>query len=174
VVKADDSGEFDALYRSLYPLAARTVFLVVLDRPVAQEIVHEAFSRLWQHRDQLDATSDRKSWLMRVAVNLAIDHRRGIIAALRQRAAPAAVPDPSELALARLDIRDMRAALLRLPARDRAVLALRFERELSFPEIGRILGRPEATVKTWLHRALYRLRQDLGPTNYVELVEGNP
>lgn len=174
MVKADDSREFEALYLRLSPLVVRTVFLVVLDRQVAQEIVHEAFTRLWQHRDQLDATSDRKSWLMRVAVNLAIDHRRGIIAALRQRVAIAAVPDPSELAMARLDIRDMRAALLRLPAPDRALLVLRFEQELTFPEIGRILGRPEATVKTQLHRALDRLRRYVGPTNSVELLEGNP
>jgi RNA polymerase sigma-70 factor (ECF subfamily) len=56
----------------------------------------------------------------------------------------------------------MRRALLHLRRRDRALLVLRFEQDLSFPEIGRIFGRPEATVKTWVHRALDRLQQDMG------------
>jgi RNA polymerase sigma-70 factor (ECF subfamily) len=55
----------------------------------------------------------------------------------------------------------MRRALLGLRKRDRALLALRFEQDLSFPEIGRIFGRPEATVKTWVHRALDKLQNEM-------------
>ncbi len=77
--QTDDSSDFEAAYRSLYPLVARTVYFIVFDWEVAQEIVQEAFGRYWQHRDQLGPMSGHKAWLVRVAVNLAIDHRRGII-----------------------------------------------------------------------------------------------
>lgn len=157
----DDSRTFEDLYRSLYPLVARTVYLVIFDRGVAEEITNEAFLRLWQHRGRLGENSNERAWLMRVAVNLSIDHRRGLLTAFRHRAAGGPAPDPATAALARLDREAMRRALLRLGRRDRALLALRFEQDLSFPEIGRVFARSEGTVKTWVHRALDRLQRQV-------------
>ena len=168
----DDGVEtFDALYRSLYPLVIRSVYLVVLNPDVAQEISHEAFLRLWQHRDRLDEHANQKAWLMRVAINLAIDHRRSLLTALRHRGAEIPPLDPATAALADMDRDEMRHALLRMDRRDRALLALRFEQDLTFPEIGKIFGRPEATVKTWLHRALQRLRREMGGLQASAAVE---
>lgn len=65
----------------------------------------------------------------------------------------------------------MRRALKALPLRDRAVLVLRFEEGLSFPEIGAILQRPEPTVKTSLHRALDRLQRQLNHAQADRMVE---
>jgi RNA polymerase sigma-70 factor, ECF subfamily len=162
VTEAGDSGRaFEAQYRALYPLVVRTVYLVVFNSDIANEITHEAFLRLWQHRERLDEHANQRAWLMRVAINLAIDHRRSLLAAFQHRQADAPVEDPANAALARLDRQQMRRALLRLKKRDRALLALRFDQDLSFPEIGRIFGRPEATVKTWVHRALDLLQRDM-------------
>ena len=159
---ADGGPAFEALYRGLYPLVVRTVYLVVLDPDIAQEICHEAFLRLWQHRNRLGEQANERAWLMRVAVNLAIDHRRSLITALRHRGPEAPPLDPATAALAHIEREEMRRALLGLRRRDRALLALRFEQDLSFPEIGRVFGRPEATVKTWVHRALDRLQRKMG------------
>jgi RNA polymerase sigma factor (sigma-70 family) len=157
-----DSRAFEALYVGLFPLVVRTVYLVILDRDIAQEITHEAFLRLWQHRDRLGDHANEKAWLMRVAINLALDYRRSLLTALRHRPVETPVPDPAAAAIDHLEREEMRSALRRLPRRERAVLALRFEQGLSFPEIGQILGRPEPTVKTWVHRALDRLQRELG------------
>jgi RNA polymerase sigma-70 factor (ECF subfamily) len=163
VSEGDYGGRtFEELYRGLYPLVVRTVYLIVLDTDIAQEICHEAFLRLWQHRDRLGETANEKAWLMRVAINLAIDHRRSLFTALRHRGGEAPAPDPATAALAHIEREEMRRAVLRLRSRDRALLVLRFEQELSFPEIGIIFGRPEATVKTWVHRALDRLQREMG------------
>jgi RNA polymerase sigma-70 factor (ECF subfamily) len=159
---ADGGPAFEALYAGLYPLVVRTVYLVVLDPDIAQEICHEAFLRLWQHRHRLGAQANERAWLMRVAINLAIDQRRSLLTALRHRGSNAPALDPATAAIARIEREEMRRALLQLRKRDRALLALRFERDLSFPEIGRIFGRPEATVKTWVHRALDRLQREMG------------
>jgi RNA polymerase sigma factor (sigma-70 family) len=157
-----DSRAFEALYIGLFPLVIRTVYLVVLDRDIAQEITHEAFLRLWQHRDHLGDHANEKAWLMRVAVNLALDHRRSLLTALRHRPVEIPMPDPATTAISHMDREEMRSALRRLPRRERAVLALRFEQGLTFPEIGQMLGRPEPTVKTWVHRALKRLEREIG------------
>jgi RNA polymerase sigma-70 factor (ECF subfamily) len=163
VTERDDGGRaFEALYRGLYPLVVRTVYLVVLDPDIAQEICHEAFLRLWQHRGRLGDDANERAWLMRVAINLAIDHRRSLLTALRHRGNEPPAIDPASAAVSRIEREEMRRAMLRLRRRDRALLALRFEQDLTFPEIGRIFGRPEATVKTWVHRALDRLEKELG------------
>jgi len=92
-----DSRAFEALYVGLFPLVIRTVYLVVLDRDIAQEITHEAFLRLWQNRQRLGEHPNEKAWLMRVAVNLALDHRRSLLTALRHRQAEPPMPDPARL-----------------------------------------------------------------------------
>jgi RNA polymerase sigma-70 factor (ECF subfamily) len=158
----DAERTFGALYNGLYPLVVRTVYLVVLDPDIAQEICHESFLRLWHHRNRLGGRANVRAWLMRVAINLAIDHRRSLLTALRHRGSVAPALDPATAAIARIELEEMRRALLHLRKRDRALLALRFEQDLSFPEIGRIFGRPEATVKTWVHRAIDRLQREMG------------
>jgi RNA polymerase sigma-70 factor (ECF subfamily) len=49
-------------------------------------------------------------------------------------------------------------ALRDLPARDRALLTLRYAEDLTQPQIAVRLGSPEGTVKVQLHRARGRLR----------------
>lgn len=170
----DDGGglEFESLYRELYPLVVKTVFLVLFDRDVAQEITHDAFLRLWQHRQGLGTNPNTRAWLMRVAINLAIDHKRALLTSLKYRLAPPPAEDPAAKALLHMERDEMRRALQALPLRDRAVLVLRFESGLSFPEIGHILRKPEPTVKTWLHRALDRLQRQLNRDEAEQLGEG--
>jgi RNA polymerase sigma factor (sigma-70 family) len=174
VAETPEGDDFEAIYRQLYPFVARTAYLIVLDWETAGDIAQEAFGRLWRHRYKVDASANRKAWLLRVAVNLAIDKKRGILAAIRERLAVQQEADPGDIAVTRLEIQAMRAALLRLLPRDRALLALRFEQGLSFPEIGELLGRPEATAKTWVHRALGELRRQLGGApDSIPMAEGN-
>ena len=99
----DGSRAFEALYRGLYPLVVRTVYLVILDRDVAQEITHEAFLRLWEHRPRLGQDANNRAWLLRVAVNLAIDHRRRLFTTWRHQSALPPTEDPAATALARLE-----------------------------------------------------------------------
>jgi DNA-directed RNA polymerase specialized sigma24 family protein len=66
MTEGDDGNRgFEALYRGLYPLVVRTVYLVVLNPDVAQEICNEAFLRLWQHRSRLGEHANERAWLMR-------------------------------------------------------------------------------------------------------------
>jgi RNA polymerase sigma factor (sigma-70 family) len=139
----------------------RASIAITLDLEVAREITHEAFMRLWERRNKLRVDSNQKAWLMRVVVNLAISHRRSLVARLWQRIPEPAAPDPSSVAISRLEGEKIRAALLTLHPRERAVLALRYGKDLSFAEIGSILDEHEATVRTRCHRAVLKLRAHL-------------
>jgi RNA polymerase sigma factor (sigma-70 family) len=55
-----------------------------------------------------------------------------------------------------------------LPARQRAVLVLRYHQDLPEAEVARLLGLPVGTVKSLAHRGLARLRGELGSTAMEE------
>ena len=59
---------------------------------------------------------------------------------------------------------DVEQAVGGLSIADRQLLALRYERDLSQPEVARMLGIPEGTVKIRLHRLRGRLRKALDAT----------
>jgi len=145
------------------------VYFVVLDRDVAAEITHDAFLRLWEHYGRLPAGSNEKAWLIRVATNLAISHRRSQGAAYRRHADYLEPADPGLQALNNLELVRVRRALLLLEARDRAVISLRFDQGLGFAEIGAIVGKPENTVKTRFHRSLETLRHELGDAGLLDV-----
>lgn len=68
---------------------------------------------------------------------------------------------PSALAMAQEQAQAVQRALERLPAEYRQVILLRYQEELPFEEIGRLMGRSSnAAEKLWL-RAIERLRQEL-------------
>jgi RNA polymerase sigma-70 factor, ECF subfamily len=113
--------------------------------------------RAWRRRSTLREAGSRKQWLATIVRNEAFRHYS------RPR------PDPTdeveqfgggedELVVATVDRADMRAALERLSERERTLLTLRYEEDLTQPAIARRLGIPEGTVKVQLHRARVKLR----------------
>jgi len=136
----------------------------------ALDVVQETFVKAFQHAARWDRGSEVVPWLTRIAVNQAIDSYRRT---RRRRTseepldeAPAhgmAVDDPSpERRVMGREISERVGAALRgLPERQRAVFVLRHYDELSLEEIARALDMSLGTVKSALHRAVYRLRERL-------------
>ena len=70
--------------------------------------------------------------------------------------------DPERRAMQRQAIERLAACEERLSARQREVFRLRFYAEMDLEEIAQSLGVHVGTVKTQLHRAVHRLRRELG------------
>jgi RNA polymerase sigma-70 factor, ECF subfamily len=123
----------------------------------AEDIAQEALLRAWRRRSTLRDSASRRGWLSTIVRNEAFRHYS------RPR------PDPTdeveqegsddELVLATVDRADMQAALERLSERDRVLLSLRYEEDMTQPAIAARLGIPEGTVKVQLHRARLKLRR---------------
>ncbi len=94
-------------------------------------------------------------------MRLALDERRHARHAREIPLAPAMDPasDPMPSADAAVDLL---SAFARLSATDRALLALRYQLDLSVPDVADALGIPVGTAKSRLSRAMARLRQELG------------
>jgi RNA polymerase sigma-70 factor, ECF subfamily len=124
----------------------------------AEDIAQEALLRAWRRRSTLREASSRKQWLSTIVRNEAFRHYS------RPR------PDPTdeveqleghedELVAATADRADIRAALEELSERERVLISLRYEEDMTQPAIARRLGIPEGTVKVQLHRARLKLRR---------------
>jgi len=131
------------------------------------EVVQEALVRAWRRRATC-LGDDRMPWMRRIARNEALRllerrRRRSEFELLDDETLLAGVADEDALerqegTLLRMEVE---RAVGCLSVADRQLLALRYERDLTQPEVARMLGIPEGTVKIRLHRLRGRLRKAL-------------
>jgi RNA polymerase sigma-70 factor (ECF subfamily) len=123
----------------------------------AEDIAQDALLRAWRRRSTLRDSGRRNQWLASIVRN----------EAFRQHARVR--PDPTssiefsegaedEAVLAAVELADLHAALSLLSKRDRQLLEMKYEEDLTQGMIARRLGIPDGTVKVRLHRARNRLR----------------
>ena len=141
---------------------------VVGDRESAEEIVQEAFMRVWNHAQSFDPQRGRfAGWLLSIIHNLAVNElrRRGsrpqaalgadeMIVSLHETA-----PGPEDLAWAAARRTTIREALMQLPLAQRQAVELAFFRGLTQMEIAETLGDPLGTVKTRIRLGLQKLNR---------------
>lgn len=153
----------DALYAS-YRRLERPLFNVLYrqlwQREDCQDVIHDAYMRVWQRRDKVDAaTLDALVWT--TALNLARNklrwRRLWRHEVLDEDLHAAAATEGDFLATRRLY-----AALRQLPAGARDVLLLSEFSGLRGDEIARVLGIPAGTVASRKHHAMARLKALLG------------
>lgn len=135
------------------------------DRHQAEEIVQEAFVKLWKQPPDAGEVA-YTSWMRRVVTNLSIN-------ALQRTRRPQTLPDFSaDPALQsprntekELDARDevdrVSAAMDQLDPQKRAILMLRANEQLSYEEIARHLDIPVGTVMSRLNRARAALLEEM-------------
>ncbi|HTZ58403.1 MAG TPA: sigma-70 family RNA polymerase sigma factor [Acidobacteriaceae bacterium] len=144
-------------------LLFRVANSVLRSRTEAEDVVQEVFLRVWEHRKSLSAVRDMRVWLVRIAWNLALDHKR------RKRPAQLEQTFGNSLASACLPadaaieedqrLRAVLGEIERLPKAERHVLLLSALEELGNSEIAAVLGRTESAVRALLFRARARLRE---------------
>jgi RNA polymerase sigma-70 factor (ECF subfamily) len=152
---------FDALYRATSSDVFAYVMTLLRDRAAAEDATAAAFERAYRRQSTFDpGRGTQRAWLFGIARNAALDELR------RRKRAAALVFDPEDVEAppdaddeAALRRAAVRAALERLPARERELIALKFHAGLSNAEIARVLGVSETNAGTLVHRAVTRLRK---------------
>ncbi len=145
------SSDLATLYLRHREGMVRFARLLTGSTAVAEEVVQEAFLRMHQQRTQPDNPA---GYLRTTVANISRSHMRRL--RLERRAV-----SPGRVTFDDPVIDETWAAVLRLPFRQRAVLALRFYEDLPEAEIARLLGCRLGTVKSSLHRGLAKLRGEL-------------
>jgi RNA polymerase sigma factor (sigma-70 family) len=155
--------DFAEFYRAAKDECLLAVLVSVGDRDTAQDLVAEAFARAWASWPTVSAHPAPAAWVVRTALNAGVSRWRR-----RRREVPVAdlaiVADRAagDAAGGGLDPRIM-AALVRLPERQRQVVALRLFLDLDTERTARMLGVAPGTVQAHLGRAMASLRSELIP-----------
>ena len=150
---------FEEQYASLVRLAA----LLTDDRETAEDVVQEAFVRMYRAWDRVREVSAAPAYLRSIVLNLARSGlRRKRMARRRGRGAQADAASAEDDALIREDQRVVLAALRSLPRRQRECLTLRYYQDLSEAEIAEGLGISAGSVKSHSSRGIARARSEAG------------
>ena len=118
------------------------------DRGRAEEVTQDVFLKLWKALPAYDGRALPSTWLYTIARNTCLSALR---AASYRRTIPLdQAPEPSVDPIAQPCVR---ALLSRLPDDQRQAITLFYWRDKSVKEVASLLGMPEGTVKSLLHRA---------------------
>jgi DNA-directed RNA polymerase specialized sigma24 family protein len=149
--------DFASFYEASRDDCLRTVLASVGDLDTAQELVAEAFARAWASWRKVSRHPAPRAWVVRTALNAGVSswrkRRRDQVLAGEGAATAGGLPDPMG--------RELIAALLRLPARQRQVIAFRIILDLDTAGTAKALGIAPGTVKAHLSQGLATLRQEL-------------
>ena len=137
------------------------------DEDEAADACQETFLKVWQAAEQFNPTSAFRPWLYTIAYNICrsrFRHSEQVERYLAEQLATTAdeYTDALELQLDNDTLQQALVTILEtLPRESRTLFALRFEEELGIAQVAQILGIPEGTVKSRLHRLLQHLKQQL-------------
>jgi RNA polymerase sigma-70 factor, ECF subfamily len=157
--------EFEQRLADSSQLAYRVALGVLHSTADAEEVAQEALVRAYRHFARLRDPAHFPAWLVRVTWRLAIDRQRS--AARRERREQAALanePLPlnvEEAALSREFQGRLEQAVDSLPEKLRRVVILAAIEGYDMRETAALLGLPEGTVRSRLHRARQLLAEKL-------------
>lgn len=145
----------------------RRAAVLLGNRFEAEDAVHDAAERAWRSWGSLRDPAQFEAWFGRILINVCRDRlrRRRRVAVIE--VSSDGVDAPDRAAERRVDRLSDRArvidALATLSADERIAIVLRYDADLTVPEIARLTGAPEGTIKSRLHNAMEKLRTRLQP-----------
>jgi RNA polymerase sigma-70 factor (ECF subfamily) len=153
-----DHDAFAAIIGEYQNVVYGIAYNFLSERALAEEIAQDVFLQLYRSIAAIHSHAHLLHWLRQVTSRRCIDQKRRY--KLRRVAiddadvsTPPQVRDP-------LLARRLRERIATLPDLQRLILTLRYQEDLGPTDIGRTLGMPENTVKSYLHRALTALRKE--------------
>jgi RNA polymerase sigma-70 factor (ECF subfamily) len=158
-----DAAAFAEFYSSARDDCLRVVLATVRDRPAAEDLAAEAFARAWASWRKVSGHPAPRARVVRTALNTHRSwwrrrQREVTVAGVEASAAEAPVDgDPS-----------LMAAVLRLPLRQRQVIACRLFLDLDTAQTTQTIGIASGTVTAHLTRAIEALRGEFAHSAFKE------
>lgn len=158
----DLDAEFSAAVGELLPRLRRLGYLLSGDWHRADDLVQATVERLYGRWRRARAAGNLDAYVRTMLVRVFLNEQRTTW--WSRVAVTCEVPDTAALLPDSAETLDMRRALAAVPARQRAVLVLRFYADLTVEQTAEVLGCSAGTVKSQTSRGLAALRKALGPT----------
>lgn len=166
VTTQDKDGDFSAYMSARQPALYRTAYLLAGDHAAAEDLLQNAFAKLYLSWDRIRDHGALDGWVRRVMVN---EHNSLWRRAWRRREhATDAIPETATVDTYDDGLGDALWSFVQtLPPKQRSVVVLRYYEQLTEAEVADLLGISVGTVKSQASRALAGLRarapQSLNP-----------
>ena len=180
-IVSGDSAAFNKLVCDYHPLAYSLAFKTLSDTRDAEEVVQDAFVKIHRAMPSFRGESSLKTWIMRIVLRLSLNRRRDRARTSWNRLGlnrtetgeetpmlePAVEQTPESACISEETRRLVLGLIERLPDGLREALILNSLEELSYDEIGKIMGIPVGTVGSRIHAARRKLVQQLRKHNLL-------
>ena len=166
LLQARDQKAFSYLYDNYSAALNGIIYRIVEDRELSEDILQEAFIRIWNNFSNYDSTKGRLfTWMLNITRNLTIDTLRskgykklGKISGDENSVSN--YTDDSKIA-ERFDAMGLRKQLVNLKPEQRSIIDLAYFNGYTQDEISKEMGIPLGTVKTRMRAAIMELRKIL-------------
>ena len=164
------SPEGDRAFEELYRRYARRLkgfFFLQLggNEELAADATHDVFLRAYEARSRYEEGRSVSTWLFTIAYNLCRNHYRNNAYEAQLLATLDAEPISEQQIEVQLDEATLDEALAQvlaeLPAPLHQLFSLHYQEELTIPQVAEIVGIPEGTVKSRLHKTMNIIRKKL-------------
>ena len=163
---AGSDTAFEELYRR-YARRLKGFFFMQLggDEELAADATHDVFLRAYEARSRYQEGRKVDTWLFTIAYNICKNHYRSNAYEAQLLASIDAEPVSNQQIEVDLDAAILDEALAQvlneLPAPLHQIFSLHYQEELTIPQIAEIVGVPEGTVKSRLHKTMNIIRKKL-------------
>jgi len=158
---AGDMTAFDELMIRYERQIYRVCYRFVENREDAMDLAQEVFIKAFEHLGTFRRESSLKTWLYRIAVNHCINHVKKHSQDFVE--VTETIGSAGASVQAQMEDREQRDQFRRLvkqlPPKQKAILELRINEQLSYEEIAKISGRSVSTIKASVFFALEKLRK---------------
>jgi len=155
---------FDAFVRARLPALLRFAHAVCGDPDTAADLVQDALERTGVRWHTIERGGDPEAYVKRAIINGRTSRWRK----LRRESLVDIVPETRERSEQKPHDDELWRLLKTLPARQRAVLVLRYYEDMSEEQIAQTLGCAPGTVKSQASKGLAKLRAALADSNGAE------
>ncbi len=160
-VQARDSRAFDQLMREYSPELNNFILRIVSNTEDAQDILQDTFVRVWEKSHQFKGKSSVKTWIFRIAINLAYTHlkrrKRWSFSVIEDFKALVSGSDPVKATEKEFDATLLEKSLVFLTPRQHSVVVARIYKDLPFAQISEALGCSENAAKVHFHEGKKRI-----------------
>jgi RNA polymerase sigma-70 factor (ECF subfamily) len=169
-LKQGDIAGLRVLVETFQAEAVRAAYLIVRDRPMAEDVVQSAFIKVYDRRNQFDASRRFAPWFLRIVVNDAVKaaRRRNREVSLEETTGEESfsfaslltdtIPDPAMLAEEAELQETVWKAVGQLAPQQRRAIVLRYYLEMKEAEVAAEMEMAPSTIKRLLYDARGRLR----------------
>lgn len=157
--------KIEKIYREYYDTVFKYLFCLTHDKELSEDLLQETFVRMIKNIDKFEGKSKLSSWLCEIAKNLWIDY-------LRKNKRKVELNENEELNIQSeqnieneyIEREDENKVFEKIKALDeisQKVMYLRVKGEMSFKEIGDILGKSENWARVTFYRAKQKVKEEM-------------